>query len=189
MSIKRAFIIHGWDGVPDDAWKPWLKEELEKESIKVIAPQLPGGQNPKLNEWLNVLSKEIGNPDKEDIFIGHSLGCMAICRYLEQLPINKKVGGCFFVSGFISSLGFKEIENFFVPRCDLSKVSSHSSFFIAINSDNDPYVPLAKAEEIRQKLNARLIIEHSQGHINEDSGTKILPSLLNAIKEYQNALA
>ena len=22
---KRAFIIHGWDGYPDEGWFPWLK--------------------------------------------------------------------------------------------------------------------------------------------------------------------
>ena len=29
--MKRAFIIHGWDGYPAEGWFPWLKRELEKK--------------------------------------------------------------------------------------------------------------------------------------------------------------
>ena len=32
--MKRVFIIHGWDGYPEEGWFPWLKEELEKEDLK-----------------------------------------------------------------------------------------------------------------------------------------------------------
>ena len=27
--MQRVFIIHGWDGYPEEGWFPWLKKELE----------------------------------------------------------------------------------------------------------------------------------------------------------------
>jgi predicted alpha/beta hydrolase family esterase len=26
---ERVFIIHGWEGYPEEGWFPWLKKELE----------------------------------------------------------------------------------------------------------------------------------------------------------------
>lgn len=42
---KRAIILHGWKGVAEGAWRPWLKKEFE-----VILPQLPNADNPQVNE-------------------------------------------------------------------------------------------------------------------------------------------
>jgi hypothetical protein len=33
ISAKRVFIIHGWEGYPEEGWFPWLKKELEKGTI------------------------------------------------------------------------------------------------------------------------------------------------------------
>lgn len=30
--MKRAFVIHGWEGTPEGSWWPWLKK-LGAESI------------------------------------------------------------------------------------------------------------------------------------------------------------
>ncbi len=38
---KRAFIIHGWGGKPDEHWLPWLAGELEKNGFDVIVPAIP----------------------------------------------------------------------------------------------------------------------------------------------------
>lgn len=179
--MKRVFIIHGWDGVPNDAWKPWLKKELEKRGFQVIAPQMPGGSNPKLEEWLMTLSSVVGEPSKSDYFVGHSLGCIAILKYIETLQ-KIKIGGCVLVSGFITSLRIKETENFFEKPLDF-RVNRKIQHIAAINSDNDPYVSIAKANEIKDKLGAKLIIEHGLGHISKSSGVKELPSALNAILE------
>ena len=31
--MKRVFIIHGWEGHPENAWFPWLKKELEQKRV------------------------------------------------------------------------------------------------------------------------------------------------------------
>lgn len=35
IPIKRIFIIHGWDGSPQNRWFPWLEKELKKKGFTV----------------------------------------------------------------------------------------------------------------------------------------------------------
>jgi uncharacterized protein len=182
--MKRVFLIHGWEGNPYDAWKTWLKKKLEVNGFKVIAPQMPGGTNPVLKEWLDIISNIVGKPSKEDYFVGHSLGCISIARYLEKLPKDSKVGGCVFVSGFSGNINIPEISEFYSLPIDFKKVKDHCSNFVVINSDNDPYVPIELGKKFQKQLDAKLILEH-KGHISEDEGIKELPSALNAILEFR----
>ena len=43
---KRAFIIHGWDGYPEEGWFPWLKAELEQRGFTVEIPSMPHPAEP-----------------------------------------------------------------------------------------------------------------------------------------------
>ncbi len=181
--MKRVFIIHGWDGIPNDSWKSWLKRELEKRGFEVIAPQIPGGRHPKLQEWIETISNSVVSPDVETYFVGHSLGCIAIVRYLATLSANVRVGGCVFVSGFSSDLGVSQIAEFYSSPSEVKKATAHTNNFVIIHSDDDEDVPMEKAKEFQKQLNARFILEHNKGHISEDDGVKELPSALNAIIE------
>ena len=39
--MKRLFVIHGWDGHPDEVWFPWLMTELENNGFQVSLLQMP----------------------------------------------------------------------------------------------------------------------------------------------------
>ena len=34
--MKKAYLVHGWDGTPDNWWFPWLTHELEKLNFKLL---------------------------------------------------------------------------------------------------------------------------------------------------------
>ena len=38
---RRGFLIHGWEGYPEEGWRPWLKNELEKRGFTVSVPASP----------------------------------------------------------------------------------------------------------------------------------------------------
>ncbi|HLD80213.1 MAG TPA: alpha/beta hydrolase [Candidatus Nanoarchaeia archaeon] len=181
--MKRAIIVHGWDGVPNDSWKPWLKKELERSGFQILAPQMPGGLHPKLNEWIKTISQTVGVPDKDTYFIGHSLGCISIVRYLTTLPKNNVVGGCVLIAGFSGNIRIPEISEFYSQTADVEKARDHCNNFVIIHSDNDEDVPMKKAIEFKDQLKAKFILEHNKGHLSESDNVKELPSALNAIKE------
>ena len=105
--MKRAFLIHGWEGNPGNNWFPWLKKSLEENGFQVVAPEMPGTDTPVKAIWLKTLQDLISNPDKDTYLIGHSMGCQAIQRYLETLPDGAVVGGAVLVAGWINDPRWK----------------------------------------------------------------------------------
>lgn len=148
---------------------------------------MPDTDNPRIEKWIPKIAEVVGTADGETYFVGHSMGCQAIARYLETLPENIKVGGAIFVAGFFKRLtGLenkdKKIEKHWmsIPP-DLEKVKLHLTKNVAIFSDDDPYVPLDNVEDFKEKLNSRIIILRNRGHINDDSGITGLPLILEEL--------
>src|SRR5262245_36210298 len=111
--MKRVFIVHGWDGHPEEGWFPWLKAELEKKGFAVQVPAMPETKHPKIEPWVATLSQLVGKTDANTYFVGHSIGCQTILRYLAGLPKGSQVGGAVFVAGWFTlsnALSEKEQE-------------------------------------------------------------------------------
>lgn len=189
---KYAFIIHGWDGYPEEGWFPWLKAELEKRESTVEIPSMPHPAEPTINDWVGHLAKLVGEPNENIYLIGHSLGCQTILRYLATLE-GKKVGGAVLVAGFFElvPLGTKEEKAIAKPwlttPINFSKVKAAINNITVILSDNDEWVPLERNKEIfEQRLSPKIIVEHGRGHFSGSSGIKELPAALETIEQYVN---
>lgn len=167
--MKRAIIVHCWEGYPEYCWYPYAKSELEKKNFEVKVPAFPDTENPKENAWVAFLKQEIGTPDEDLYLIGHSIGATTILRYLETIDESEKIGGVVLVAGFTEKIGYKEIENFFKSPFNLEKIKRASkNGFTAIHSDNDPYVNVKFADIFKEKLGAEIIIKNSMGHFSGD---------------------
>lgn len=186
--IKRVFIVHGWDGSPKSDFNPWLHKELETRGFEVHSPAMPTPEEPKIETWVSFLSQTVGDIDENTFFVGHSIACQTILRFLETLPEDKRVGGAVFVAGFftIINLENEDVEKVARPWIEtpinLEKVKSHLSKSIAIFSDNDPYVTLDNKNRFAE-LGSKIIIEHNMSHFNEGAGITELPVALNAVLE------
>lgn len=189
MTTKRVFIIHMWDSKPSDGWYPWLKNELEIRGYQVQVPTMPEPAEPKIEAWVSHLIKAAGDVDENTFFIGHSVGCQTILRYIEALPTGKKIGGAVFVAGWLKLANLETKEEKEIARpwletpIDFDKIKQRAGKFFAIFSDNDQWVPLNNNNLFAQKLGAGIIIEHNKGHFSEDDGATELPSALNSVLE------
>lgn len=184
----NIFIIHGAYGNPQENWFPWLKNELEEEGCKVIVPKFPTPENQNLDSWLEVFKNYEKYVAENTIFVGHSIGPAFILNILER--INVKVLASFFVSGFIGQLPDKKFnvlnDSFANKKFDFEKIKRNCKKFFVIDSDNDPYVPLSKGQELADKLNAEQLTVNGARHFNEDSDYIEFPMLFNLIKEECN---
>ena len=184
---NRAFIIHGWDGYPDEGWFPWLKTKLEKNDFQVHVPAMPESAKPKIEARVSHLSKIVGEVDENTYFVGHSIGCQTILRYLESLPADKKVGGATFVAGWFTLMNLKigkekEIAKPWLETpIDFDKVKQHTKKFFAVFSDDDEVVPQENKKLFEKRLGAKTAIEHGKGHFNGSDEVKELPAVLGAI--------
>ncbi|HEY4478931.1 MAG TPA: alpha/beta hydrolase [Candidatus Paceibacterota bacterium] len=192
MSKKRVIIVHGWDGHPEEGWFPWLKNELEKLGFEVLIPQMPDAANPRIYNWVPALAKSVGTADTNTYFVGHSMGCQTIIRYLESLPEKKKVGGAVFIAGFLKRLTGLEDDtavretdrHWLTTPIDLDKVKKQIGKTIAVFSDNDPWVPLDNRDEFENKLGSKIFIEHGKGHFSGIADSCFeLPIVLDSILE------
>jgi len=178
--MKRVILVHGWQGTPLSHWKPWLKKELESKHFEVLSPQMPNTIFPALAEWIQFLKDTVGPVDKETFFVGHSLGCIAILRYLATLK-EGVAGGAVLVAPFMDDIGEPDLSEFYSTTAQIERAKDHCLKFVTVLSDNDKDVPMAKAIHVREELNSELIVEHKKGHFCEDDGVTELPSVLDAV--------
>ncbi|MEK6910640.1 MAG: alpha/beta hydrolase [Nanoarchaeota archaeon] len=181
--VKRVILIHGWHGTPDENWFPWLKKQLEKRNVQVIVPQMPGKDWPLKEEWVAKIKEVVGKPDDETYFVGHSLACISILRYLEELDYKANIGGAVFVAGFAKSIGKEELMNFLKPEVNFENVLVHCGNFVCIFSDNDRYVPLEISHDLQKNLEAKTILEPGNGHFGSKENMKELPAVLEELIE------
>lgn len=187
--MKRVFIIHGWDGEPDEGIFPWLKKELETKGFQVFNPAMPEPLNPQIDPWVKFLAEQVGIPDKDTIFFGHSIGSQTILRYLESLSEDIKVSGAVFLAPWVNlnPIAYETDEDLIIAKPWLEtklgwdKVKSHTNKFVAIFSDDDALVPISDSKIFENELGAKIIIEHGKGHFSGDTGIKELPSALESV--------
>lgn len=160
-------------------WRPWLKAELEKRSFSVSIPAMPKSLNPVQSEWVQTIKGLVGKSGDDCILIGHSLGVVAILRYLEVA--DKKVAGALLVAGPVEYNGLKEIENFFSKGFNWEEIRKNCEKFVVIISDNDRYVPIRHGEIYRKNLAAKVMLLPGRGHFSSDEGCTSLPEALDAI--------
>jgi hypothetical protein len=185
MNKKRAFIIHGWEAVPESNWFPWLKGELGERGFEVKVPAMPNTYHPVCSEWLAYLKRIVGASDKNTYLVGHSLGVITILRYLEALPLEQKTGGALLVAGFPEPIGFDELDSFFTSSLNYEKIRNSTEKITAIHSDNDPYVPLKNGEILRDKLGAELVVVPGGDHLTCGKESMELPVVLESVLKLQ----
>jgi predicted alpha/beta hydrolase family esterase len=158
---------------------------LEANGFNVHSPAMPDTQNPVIENWVAHLSDIVGTPTQNDYFIGFSLGCQVILRYLESRPENTKAKGVFFMAGFIHLINLSSEERSALKQwletpIDLSKAKNRCDKFVAVFSDNDPIVPLSDMDIFEKELGAKIIIKKDKGHFDNE------PTVPYLFKEIQN---
>lgn len=189
MNNKKVIIIHGWEGYPEENWFPWFKKELEINGFEVQVPSMPDADEPRIEKWVPKIAQVVGVADEDTYFVGHSMGCQAIARYLETLPEGTKVGGVIFVAGFFKRLtglgeepNFEEIEKHWLGTPpDFQKIKKHLDKSIAVFSDDDPYVPLDNIDDFRDQLGSKIIVQKGMKHFSGNWGTTELPVVLEEL--------
>jgi len=190
--MKKVYIIHGWGGSPEEEIHKWIKKELESHDFEVRALVMPNTNTPQIEEWIPFLQQQAPNPDENTFFLGHSVGCQTVLRYLETLPEKTKIGGAVLIAPWKTLLE-KAYENpdeekkiarpWMETPSNWEKIKTHTDNFVAIFSDNDFCVPLSEKEVFKKKLGAKIITEHDKGHFTMENNVDKVPSALNAFLE------
>jgi len=191
--MKRVFIIHGWSGSPHEHWLPWLSSELVKKGCEILVPEMPNPDNPVIEQWVAKLSSVVGSPDKDTYFVGHSIGCQAILRYLDlHLELTRVVGGAVFVAGWFNLENLEdESKGIAHPWIEQPIHTTHIKAVLPksslIISDNDPYGAFEENKEKFEKLGSKILVLKNAGHICAEDGFTELPIALSELEEMMDS--
>ena len=184
--MKKIYLVHCWDGTSSDGWYPWLEEKINDQNIKLFKFDMPNTANPKIEEWVDYLNSKVDLLNEETYFIGHSIGCQTILRYLETKEITK-IGGILFVAPWLDLLpeaiededSYNTAQPWINRPIDFEKVKQFTNNISCIFSDNDYFVSLEQEKEFRNKLNAKTVIVNNKGHISQDDDVYELQEILD----------
>ena len=167
--MKRVCIVHGWGSKPNKEWMPWLKTKLENAGYKVQVPAMPNTDLPEIGPWVSHLAQVVGVPDEDTYFVGHSIGCQTILRYLET--IDTPVGGAIFVAGWfnLENLEDQESKEIAAPwietPIDIEKIKRVLPKSTLIISDNDDYGAFTENTEKFGQFVTHTVVLPNAGHI------------------------
>lgn len=187
--MNKIYIVHCWDGTKDDGWYPWLDKKISNSNNKVIRFDMPDTANPIIEEWISKLKKQVSELDENTYFVGHSIGCQTIMRFLETKELTK-IGGILFVAPWLDLLP-KAIEDeesyntaypWINTPIDFEKIKKFTNNINCIFSDDDYFVSLEQEIEFKEKLNAKTVIVKAKGHISQDDDVYELDEILAMCK-------
>jgi predicted alpha/beta hydrolase family esterase len=173
--MKAIFLPGNGGGSTHDNWFPYVKTELEKVDIQVIAADFPDNYVCKASVWLPFI-EQLG-ADKETILIGYSTGAIAAMRYAQ----DHKILGSVLVAAYYTDMGIeleKEAEYFDTPW-EWEKIRRNQQFIIQFHSNNDPIISKDEARFVHEKLHSTYEELDKNGHFWENT----FPELLDRVKE------
>ena len=188
--MNKIYIVHCWEGTKEDGWYPWLDKELSNDNNKVYRFNMPNTANPKIEEWVSFLDKQVESLDDKTYFIGHSIGCQTILRYLQTKDVCN-IGGILFVAPWLDLLDYaiedEESYNTAKPwlteKINFEKIKKFTNNIHCIFSDDDYFVSLDQKDKFEKLLNAKTIVVNSKGHISQEDDIFELKEILDKCNE------
>lgn len=186
--MNKIYIVHCWDGTKDDGWYPWLDKKISDNDNKVFRFNMPDTANPKIDSWVSYLDKQVNQLDEHTYFVGHSIGCQTIMRYIEMKD-TKKIGGILFVAPWLDLLpeAISDEESYNTAKpwlntpINFKKIKSIAPKITCIFSDDDYFVSLEQEKKFKELLDAKTIIVKEKGHISKEDGVEELEDIYNAL--------
>lgn len=173
--MKKVVIIHGNGGCTNQYhWIPWLKAELEKNKIKVLAPTMPDNVEAKKSIWLPYMHDKLGC-DENTIVIGHSSGAVAAMRYAEQYKLlgSVLIGACYTDLGYAS----ERLAGYYDAPWGWESIKNNQQWIVQFASTDDPYISIQEPQHIQSQLSTDYYEFTDQGHFMN----KTIPDLVSII--------
>ncbi len=177
----KVIFIHGNGGCsPNDNWFPYLKDELEKLGVTVIARQFPDAILARASHWLPFL-KGVLKADEHTILVGHSSGALAAMRFAE----TNKLLGSVLVAAMHTDLGIEteRLSGYYNAPWDWEAIKNNQQWIVQFSSTDDPWIPIAEPRFVHKQLNSEMYEFSNQGHFGGDRYKADFPELVEAIKK------
>ncbi|MDD3343765.1 MAG: alpha/beta hydrolase [Sulfurospirillaceae bacterium] len=183
--MKKIYVIHGFFASPYDHWFPWLHDKMQMaHGLDVEILHMPTQETPYVDEWLDKIHHMIGTPDINTFVITHSLGGIALLRYLNNLQESFLLGGIILVSPFDKPIDvYPLLDSFVNVTLDYAKLSRNIDQKAVIISGNDAFVSPTISKALSQKLDCALFEIPRGGHFLGKEGFEMFPEVYEILKK------
>ncbi|GMH62238.1 hypothetical protein TL16_g09083 [Triparma laevis f. inornata] len=144
---------NGCNNIRQSNWYGQLHDKLTANGITSICENFPDPYDAKRGIWIPHI--ETLGADEETILVGHSSGAQAALRYAEDHALKAVI----LVAATYSDLGDAgERASGYYPSADgknlynFESMKKHVKTWHQFHSDDDPFIPLHEAEQIRDGL-------------------------------------
>lgn len=165
MKVPTVIICpgNGCSNIHQSNWYGHLFQNLRELNIPCICEDFPDPYNARRDIWIpfiRKLAREKTEDESNIVLVGHSSGAQAVLRYTEEYSCRAAV----LVSATFTDLGDAgERASGYYPTLgpDGAIVANAYQFqimkrncpiFYQFHSDDDPFIPLHEAEQIRDGL-------------------------------------
>ncbi|MEI8249079.1 MAG: alpha/beta hydrolase [Candidatus Taylorbacteria bacterium] len=189
--MKRLIIVHGWGG---DSQQPMLARlgKIGTElGFETTVLDMPNPNVPTIDAWTKHLEDNVYYVDQDTYFIGHSLGCQAILRYLEMNKGSQLGGAIFIAPPFqVNGLDDKESEDIIRPwmerPIDFASIKKMSDKFVSVFSEDDTIVTLDYNKNVIEKgLGQKIIVVNGMGHFTKKDGITEVPVIVEILNSFK----
>ncbi|HEX3383129.1 MAG TPA: alpha/beta hydrolase [Paraburkholderia sp.] len=153
----RLVTVPGLHGSEGAHWQTWLERQFAR-SLRVDQANWDA---PDLALWAKSLRDLLARERGPFVLAAHSFGCLATAHALQQGGLASDVIGVLFVAP-ASPRKFA-----FAGPFDARRIGVPS---ILIGSETDPWMALADARELAQRLGSAFVNLGDAGHINTAAG-------------------
>ena len=203
---EKVLLAHGWSGRGTQLYA--IAESLHKKGYHVISFDAPAhgkstGKITNMLQWGAAIKALNNHYEKFDIYIGHSLGSMAILKYCEQASNAKKIitigsGDQMrtIFDNFIMSVGLKpktseRMKTYFQDKYNININEYDASYVVRqqqtptliIHDEDDHDINVSCAKNIhKQHPNATLMVTKGLGHRRILRDEKVIQKILSFIQ-------
>jgi predicted alpha/beta hydrolase family esterase len=187
--MAKVLILHGWTNRRQQGhWQRHLATALRAQGHIVAYPQFPNTDEPKLNEWQELLAAELEILSEveagETIVIGHSLGCINWIQGAASGLITTPVDRVLLVAPADPRM-LGEVEGLNVDLTSPQVVSAlHASTksLTVLASDKDKWTPRGIQVTFGDPLGVAAVIVPGAGHLSLDDGFGFWPGVINWVE-------
>lgn len=162
MSAASVLVLPGYGDSGPDHWQS--RWEAADPRLRRVAQR--DWLEPKLDDWVSTLEREVFACPTPPVLAAHSLGCILVAHWAQRT--RRPVRGALLVAPVDADAvaGVLDAVESFRP-VPLARLPFPS---IVVASDDDVYTTRARAEAFARAWGSRFVGLAGAGHINGDSG-------------------
>lgn len=178
----RLVLVSRWAGGPRSDWYPWLAQAVSGRFSEVLVPKMPRPERAEIAAWKQTLTELLAPGDalEDTVFVGHSVGCQAILRWLAEQEPGRRAAGFVGVAAWWKVVDpWQSLLPWLEHDYPIERARAAVGAAAVLLSDNDQYTPdhAENAALWRDRLGAEVVLQPAAGHFND----KVQPGVLELL--------